>query len=84
MTNSIANDVMAIIAKNLRVEDGKLALTDRLEDLGVDSFSAVEMIFDLEEKFNIQIPYNANEARPNFETVGQVVDAVKTLLPAKP
>jgi acyl carrier protein len=35
------------------------------------------MIFDLEEKFDIQIPYNANDARMEFETVGEVVQAIK-------
>ena len=28
------------------------------EDLGMDSFAAIEVIFELEEKFNISIPEN--------------------------
>ena len=39
----------------------------------------VEMIFDLEEKFDIQIPFNANDAKPEFETVGEVVEAIKKI-----
>ena len=41
---------------------------------------AVEMIFDLEEKFDIQIPVNANNPRTEFDTVGQVVKAVQQLV----
>jgi acyl carrier protein len=38
------------------------------------------MIFDLEEKFDIQIPVNANNPRTEFDTVGQVVKAVQKLV----
>jgi acyl carrier protein len=54
-------------------------LEDRLDELGLDSFAAVEMIFDLEEKFDIQIPYNSNDSRLEFETVGEIADAIKKL-----
>jgi acyl carrier protein len=73
----VAVDTIAIIAKRLPAEKRNLQVSDRLEDLGIDSFSAVEMIFDLEEKFDIQISYNSNDPRPEFETVGDVVDAIR-------
>ncbi len=75
--------VLAIIEKKMS-EPRALALTDRLEDLGLDSFSEVEIIFDLEEKFDIQIPYNSNDSRLEFETVGQIVDAIQKLVSGKP
>jgi acyl carrier protein len=79
----IATDVIAIIAAKARVDRPKIELTDRLQDLGLESLDAVEMIFDLEEKFDIQIPYNANDSRSEFDTVGEVVDAIKTLVEQK-
>ena len=48
--DEVAADTMAIIAKRLPADRHNLSMTDRLEDLGIDSFTAVEMIFDLEEK----------------------------------
>jgi acyl carrier protein len=42
------------------------------------------MIFDLEEKFDIQIPYNANNPRTEFDTVGEVVRAIQELVDKKP
>jgi acyl carrier protein len=80
----VASDVMAIIANKLR-GDGRdpVQLTDRLEELGLESLDAVELIFELEEKFDIEIPYNANDSRPEFDTVGDVVRAVESLVAAK-
>jgi acyl carrier protein len=78
--DSVTADTIAIIAKKLLPEKRKLQVIDRIEDLGIDSFSAVEMIFDLEEKFDIQIPYNSNNERPEYETVGDIVDVIKRLL----
>jgi acyl carrier protein len=84
--SDVAADVIAIVARKKRVDKPSVELSDRLEDLGLESLDAVEMIFDLEEKFDIQIPYNANTNNPRaeYETVGDVVDAVKKLVAQKP
>ena len=79
----VTNDVVDIIAKKKRVDKPTVELSDRLEDLGLESIDAVEMIFDLEEKFDIQIPANANNLRTEFDTVGQVVKAVQQLVDAQ-
>jgi acyl carrier protein len=75
--DSVATDTIAIISKRLPTEKRNLQLTDRLKDLGIDSFSAVEMIFDLEEKFDVQISYNSNHLTPEYQTVGDIVDAIE-------
>ena len=83
--SDVAGDVIAIIAKRKRVDKPTVELADRLEDLGLESLDAVEMIFDLEEKFDVQIPYNANASDPQeaFVTVGDVVTAVQNLVAKK-
>jgi acyl carrier protein len=83
--SDVASGVIAIIAKKMRVERPTVETSDRLEDLGLESLDAVEMIFDLEEKFDIQIPYNANTNNPRteFETVGDVIAAVEKLVAQK-
>jgi acyl carrier protein len=78
MTN-IASDVIAVIAKKVRV-DHKIEMSDRLQDLGLESLDAVELVFDLEEKFDVQIPYNANDPKFEFDTVGEIVSAVERLV----
>jgi acyl carrier protein len=79
----VAADVMAIIANKIRGGRSSIQLGDKLEDLGLESLDAVEMIFELEEKFDVTIPYNANASRTEFETVGDVVQAVKSLVDGK-
>jgi len=81
--SDITADVLAIVTSKLPNREQTIQLTDRLEDLGIDSFAAVEMIFDLEEKFDIQINYNSNDARPEFQTVGDVVAAIQQLVNGK-
>lgn len=81
----VAGDVKAIIAKHVRVEEGRgeIQLTDKLEEIGVESLDAVEIIFDLEEKFGVEIPFNANDSQMAFETVGDIVSAVEGLIASK-
>jgi acyl carrier protein len=83
--SDIASEVIAIIAKKKRVDKPTVELSDRLEALGLESLDAVEMIFDLEEKFDIEIPYNANTNNPRteFDTVGDVVNAIEKLVAKK-
>ena len=78
----VAENVIAIIAK--KIPGGKtINLTDNLQALGLESIDALEMVFDLEEKFGIQIPYNANSAASDFATVGDVVRAIQGLVDQK-
>jgi len=82
--SDVTSDVIAIIAKKKRVDKPNVELSDRLEELGLESLDAVEMIFDLEEKFDIEIPYNANtNSRAEFDTVGDVVKATQQLVDKK-
>ena len=71
--------MVAIVAKKVQPKGRDVKPDDRLDELGLDSFAAVEMIFDLEEKFDIQIPYNSNDSRLEYETVGEIADAIKKL-----
>jgi acyl carrier protein len=79
----VTADVVAIIAKKLPGEKKDIQLTDNLQQLGLESIDALEMIFDLEEKFGIQIPYNANSAATDFSTVKDVVRAIQGLVDQK-
>jgi len=79
----VASDVMAIVAKRARSGRTEIKPDDRLEDLGIESIDAVEMIFDLEEKYDVEIPYNANKVGPEFVTVGDIVRAIQKLVASK-
>ncbi|HEY4249256.1 MAG TPA: acyl carrier protein [Lacunisphaera sp.] len=52
----IQQKVIAIVAQKFSVDAVKINGETRLaEDLGVDSFGAVELMFELEEAFNLKI-----------------------------
>lgn len=83
--SDVAGGVIEIITKKKRVEKSPVELSDRIEALGIELLDAVEMIFDIEEKFDIEIPYNANTNSPRteFDTVGDVVNAIEKLVAKK-
>jgi acyl carrier protein len=81
---SVEQDVIAIIKKKIRVERSEIGVGDKLQDLGLESLDALELVFDIEEKFNIEIPVNANDANiGGFQTVGDVVREVEKLVAKK-
>lgn len=51
-----------------------------IADLGIDSFAVVEIIYEVEEKLSIEVPFNANEnPLGDMKNVGDLIDAVKDL-----
>ena len=62
---------------------GPLTRETPVSDLGIDSFAVVEIIYEVEEKLNIEVPFNANE-NPfgEMKSVGDLIDALEKL--AKP
>jgi acyl carrier protein len=82
--SDVATDVMSVIKKKIRVDRSEITLDDRLADLGLESLDALELVFDLEEKFDIEIPVNANDAQiGGFEKVSDVVAAVQKIIDKK-
>lgn len=76
----VESDVFDIIADQTTVDRSQLRRDAKLEDLQIESLDVVEIIFAIEEKFDIHVPYNANEQELQFQTAGDVVDAVTKLV----
>ena len=77
----VAQDVIAVIGRKIPDRVAELKLTDNLRDLGLESIDALEMIFDLEEKFGIVV--DADEVLvENFETMTAVAALVESKLEA--
>lgn len=79
----LVNNVLDIIAGKSSVDRGQVVPEARLTDLEIASLDVVEIIFALEEKFDIQIPFNANSAQSDFVTAGDVIAAVQKLVAEK-
>lgn len=79
----LAGEVIEIIAKQAKVDAATVTRETELADLNLESLDSIELVFALEEKFNIEIPFNANEpnsAGISFTTAGNVIDAVAQLV----
>lgn len=61
-TLAIIDDVRSIIAKSLNIPVDQLTPDKRLDELGAESLDVIEIVFALEEKYDIAIPLQANDA----------------------
>ena len=77
---STADDIVAMIAGRTKWT-GALQLSEPLDNLGLDSMEVIELIFDM-EKFNINIPVNAN-SEIESKTLADLIQAVDQLIAAK-
>lgn len=83
MSGNVKDRVIEIIAEQAVLEPTDIALDQSLEDLGVDSMGLVEAIFSIEESFDIQVPFNANEPQNSefdISSVAAIVAAVEKLV----
>ncbi|HEY3836682.1 MAG TPA: phosphopantetheine-binding protein [Bryobacteraceae bacterium] len=76
----VTDDVLDVIAKTQRLPREKVTLDSRFEELGMDSMDAVNILFALEEKFDITIP---DEAAKQIRSIREMVEGVQKLLDAK-
>ena len=79
---SAADAIMEMITDRTKHTGGALHLSESLDNLGLDSMEVVALIFDIEEKFDIQIPLNANMDIEG-KTVADLIQAVDRLVAAK-
>jgi acyl carrier protein len=72
---TVAERVIDIVADQLGVEKDKVTPeTSFVNDLGADSLDTVELVMELEEEFDIQIP---DDAADKIQTVGQAISFIE-------
>ncbi|MGB0084130.1 MAG: acyl carrier protein [Rhodomicrobiaceae bacterium] len=81
--DDVANKIITILKKNMKEPPETISLDTKLSDLEIESLDLAVIVFDIEDTFGIQIPYNANEEVQDFATVGSVVDRVEALISEK-
>ena len=73
--SSIEQQVKAIVAEQLGVKEEEVTNdASFVDDLGADSLDTVELVMELEEEFDINIPDDAAE---KIQTVGQAVQYIE-------
>jgi acyl carrier protein len=72
---SVEQRVIEIVCDNLAVSKEQVTRnTSFIEDIGADSLDIVELIMELEEEFDIQIPDDQAE---KIKTVGEAIDYIE-------
>jgi len=80
----VAETIKRIIAKQLNRAPEDITDDSDLASLGIESLDLLEIVYEVETQFGIQIPYNANEpGAVALSTVGDVVRTVETLVNAR-
>lgn len=79
--DNVRKTVFSIIAKEAGIDEGKVTLDSTLKDLEIPSLDAIQIIFEIEDHFKIQMP----DRDPNFDTesVKGLVETVEKLLASK-
>lgn len=77
-----------VINENASRDRGHLAAVvwgadTSLDDIGFDSFDFVEMIFKIEDHFDIEIDYNANNSINDVKTISELGREIGKLVAAK-
>lgn len=73
-TNPVEERVIAIVASSTGLDVSAITPDATLQSLGVSSLDAIEIIFDIEESFGVNLP----DRTPDFDadTVGGLIEAV--------
>ena len=77
--SDVLKSVSEIIAEQAMVEADTIKPETAIEDLGLDSLALVEVVFGIEEAFDVSVPYNANEPGESefkLDTVGEIVSGI--------
>jgi acyl carrier protein len=85
-TKEVETQVIQILADQAMLTPGDITLDAKLEDLGIDSLGLVEAIFAIEERFDVAVPFNANDPEAssfNIASVKEIVASVQELVDAQ-
>ena len=83
---NIEKKVIEIVAELAVLEVEDVSLNSSLDSLGIDSLGLVESIFAIEETFDIQIPFNANDPQNSdfdISSVATIIAGIQELVAKK-
>lgn len=72
--NQVADECIALIAKQKSISPEQIRLDSTFDELGLDSLDRVSIAFDLEEKYEIEIP---EDKLGEIKTVDDMVTGIE-------
>ena len=81
-----ATRIIDILKKHMKEPRDDITRATEMAELKIESVDLALIIFEIEDAFGIEIPYNANdtEEAAAFKTVGSVVDRVRSVIASSP
>lgn len=79
MTN-VAAKIIEILQEHARAKKKTMSMDTKMADLEIDSLDLAVVVFDIEDAFGIEIPYDDDEDLENLATVGRIFEKVQALL----
>jgi acyl carrier protein len=80
MVDSVQDRVLKIIANTRRIPLESVRLDSSFEELGIDSLDRLNILFDLESEFDIEID---DEEAKKVQNIPQMIAGVEHLVDAK-
>ena len=76
MSDELTQRVLTIIAETQRKDPALVTIDSSFEELGIDSMDGVNIIFALENEFNINVP---DEEVKSIKSIRDMVEGVRRL-----
>lgn len=80
MPEELTDRVLSTIAQAQRIPKEKVTIDSSFEELGIDSMDGVNILFALENEFDITIP---DEAAKQIHSIREMVEGVRKLVEMK-
>ena len=77
MPDELTPRILRIIAETQRKDPAQVTIDSSFEELGIDSMDGVNIVFALENEFNINVP---DEEVKNIKSVRDMVEGVIRLI----
>ena len=80
MAETVAERVVRVFAEFKKISPDEVKMDTTFEELGLDSLDGLNLIFELEEEFDLTVP---DDKIKEMKSVAQVVEGIEKLLEAK-
>ncbi len=74
MDTQLANKIVNIVAQTKRLKPEQVRVDATFDELGIDSLDRIQMLFEMESAFNIDIP---DEEARGIKTVREMVERME-------
>jgi acyl carrier protein len=83
MQDPDADDILDLLVENGQLDRSRLKPDTTLDELGITSLTLIEAVFEIETRFDVEIPVDGILMTPEV-TLGELIERVLATIKAKP